>query len=296
MNKNILIVLAGAVLVAVLVAVLMQAMLGGSEPVQEVAEVPKVEILVASKNLKIGGELKDGDLRWQEWPKSSVFPGAVKRVDDQAASKALEGRLARDVSEGEPVMKTALLAAAKGNFVAASLDPGMRAIAIDVKAANMVAGFIGPGDFVDVILTYKETVKADKDDDPRIKNMVTLSLGKLATETILQNIQVLAIDQSAERPEDDKIVVGKTVTLAVGIEDAERIALAAELGDLSLSLRGVGDDVVFEKKWKTISDARLTNVADEIFDEYQKMKKDTSITPDIVRIYNGSEVQIVPAK
>lgn len=115
MNKNILIVLGGAVVVAVLVAVLVQVSLGGKKKQAPTIQEAKVEILVASQDLGIGRELQDGDLRWQEWPKSSVFPGAVTRVDGQAPEKALEGRLARDVAKGEPVMNNALLGQSKGN-------------------------------------------------------------------------------------------------------------------------------------------------------------------------------------
>ena len=295
MNKNILIVLGGAVLVAVLVAMLVQVMLGGAQQEPVVVEQPMVDVLVASKDLKIGSELQDGDLVWQKWPQDTVFPGAVRREGEQSASEAMQGRLARNVAQGEPVMQSALLGKTKGNFVAASLEPGMRAIAIDVQAANMVAGFITPGDYVDVILTYKETIRTE-DDDPRVQEMIQRNLDKMATETILQNVKVLAIDQSAQPPEDDKVKVGKTVTVAVSMQDAERLALASELGELYLVLRGVGDDVVAEKKWPTISDARLTSMNDEVFAEYEKMKKDSRINPNIVRIYNGNTVQVVPAK
>ncbi len=296
MNKNVLIVLGGAIVVAVLVAVLVQVSLGGKTQEQPVIEEAKIEILVATKNLGIGREISDGDLRWQEWPKSSVFPGAITREEKQNAADAVTGRLARDIAKGEPVIKSAILGQTRGNFVAASLEPGMRAVAIGVSASSMVGGFIGPGDFVDVILTYKETIRAE-DDDPRVQSMIELNLDKMATETILQNIKILAVDQMAQRPEEDeKIKVGKTVTLAVSAENAERLSLASELGDITLALRGVGDDVVVEKKWPTISDARLTNINNEIFDEYERMKKDSGIRPNIVRIYNGPQVQAVPAK
>jgi len=178
MNKNVLIVLAGAVLVAVLVAVMVQVMIGGKE--EPVIEEAKINILVASKDLKIGQELKDGDIRWQPWPKTSLFPGAVRQLDGQVAKDALEGRLARNVAKGEPVMKSALLGESKGNFVSASLEPGMRAMAIEVKAHSMVAGFIGPGDYVDVILTYKENVRVS-DEDPNIQNAIELNLDNTAT-------------------------------------------------------------------------------------------------------------------
>ena len=295
MNKNVLIVLGGAVAVSLLVAVLVQVSLGKKE--EPTVQEAKVEILVASADLGIGRELQDADVRWQEWPKSSVFPGAIIRTDGKKAEEILEGRLARDIAKGEPVMHSALLGQSKGNFVAASLQPGMRAVAIEVSASSMVGGFIGPGDVVDVILTYKQSIKTDKDEDPAVKTMVELNIDKMATETILQNLKVLAVDQMAERPaEEEKIKVGKTVTVAVTAQDAEKLFLASQLGELTLSLRGVGDDKLVEKTWPTISDARLTSVADEIFMEYEKMKKDSGINPNIVRIYNGNQTQVVPTR
>lgn len=292
MNKNVLIVLGGAVAVAFLVALLVQVSLGGKKEAAVSVE-EKLNILVAARDLGIGRELQSDDLRWQEWPQSSVFPGALTQVEDQKPEEALKGRLARDISKGEPVMKSSVLGQAKGNFVAASLEPGMRAVAIEVSASSMVAGFIGPGDFVDVILTYKETFRT-KDDDPRIQQMMELNLDKMATETILQNVKVLAVDQHAQRPEDEEIKVGKTVTLALNVQDAERIALASQLGELTLILRGVGDDTLVSKDWKTISDARLTTISDEIFQEYETLKKETGINTNSVRIYSGGQIYVAP--
>ena len=264
MNKNIMVVFGGAVAVALLVALLVQVSIGGKKQPTSVIREASVEILVAAKDLGIGHELQEGNLRWQEWPKKSLFSGAVERDDEQSADDAIEGRLARDVVSGEPVMESMLLAQTKGNFVAASLEPGMRALAIGVSASSMVGGFIGPGDYVDVILTYKESINT-VDENPKVLEMIELNLDKLATETILQNIKVLAVDQMARRPEEEKIKVGKTITLAVSVRDAERLSLATELGDLTLALRGVGDDKIIGKSWPTISDARLTNMSDEIF-------------------------------
>lgn len=291
MNRNLLIVLGGAVAVAFLVAMLVQVSLGGKKKAEQ--QVAKVEVLVASNNLAIGRELKTGDTRWQEWPKTSVFPGAIVRKEKEAAEEILKGRLARNVAKGEPVMQNSLLGTAKGNFVAASLEPGQRAIAIEVSASTMVGGFIGPGDYVDVILTYKQSIKEDKE-DPASARLIELNLDKMATETILQNVKVLAVDQTATRPDDEKIKVGKTVTVAVTAREAERIFLASEMGELTLALRGVGDEQIVEKTWPTISDARLTNVEDEIFKEYEKIKKETGANPNIVRIYKGGNIQVVP--
>jgi pilus assembly protein CpaB len=292
MNKNILIVLGGAVLVAVLVAMLVQVTLGGKK--KETQEA-KVAVLVASSDLSIGRELKEGDTRWQDWPQSSVFPGAIIREKDQKPQEALTGRLARDIAKGEPVVKSALLGQVKGNMVAASLEPGMRAMAIEVEASSMVGGFIGPGDFVDVMMTYKASLQSN-DDEPALKNLIEFNLDKMATETILQNVKVLAVDQTAKRPDDDKIKVAKTVTLAVSAYDAERLFLAGQMGSLTLALRGVGDNATVIKDWPTVSDERLTSVTDEIFSQYQKLKEETGVNNNSVRIYSGEHISVVQTR
>lgn len=287
MNRNILIVLGGAVLAAVLVAMLVQVSLGGKKGGGGGGET--VEILVASSDLKAGQDLSDGDLRWQEWPKGSLFRGAIQREDGQEASDALEGRLARDVVKDEAVLKSFLLREKKGNFVANSLEDGMRAMAIKVEAKTMVGGFIKPGDYVDVVLSYKQTLKADKNDGPMFQMLVTMNISKWATETILQNVKVLAIDQTAEEDDEkEEAELGKTVTLQVSAEQAEKLALGAEFGKVTLALRGVGDDKIIKKDWPTISDARLTHIDDEVFVAYQQLKMQTGVQRNIVRIYNGS--------
>jgi pilus assembly protein CpaB len=288
MNKNVVIVLGGALVVAIVVALLVQITLGGKKPAVQEA---RVEVLVAAKDLGIGRELKEGDLSWQAWPEALLVPGAMVREKDQKPTDVMTGRLARNVGKGELMMSSALLGESKGNYVAASLDPGMRAVAISVKAASMVGGFIGPGDYVDVIMTYKATVDSE---DPNVQSMIDRNIKKMATETILQNVKVLAVDQTAKRPEDEKIKVGKTVTLALSAADSEKISLADSIGELTLSLRGVGDNQIVERNWQIVSDARLITIDDEVFTEFMKMKKGAGISSDSVRIYNGSSVMLLP--
>lgn len=296
MNKNVVIVLIGAVVVAVLMAVLVQMMLGGQkEEVVAVKEEPKSEILIAAKDLGIGRELKEGDLKWQIWPKNNLFAGAVVRKENQAPIEALEGRLRRDVAEGEPMMASYLLGQSKGNLVAASLEPGQRAVSIDVSATTMVAGFVAPGDFVDIVLTYQHSINVTGD-DALLKEVVRQNLNRTAVETILENVKVLAIDQSAKRAaEDEKIKVGKTVTLALSMEEAEKIILADQMGSLTLVLRGVGDEAPINRQWPVTSDARLTKADDEIMAQYEKLKNESGIQSNNVRIYSGGTMQVVPS-
>lgn len=294
MNKNILIVLGGAVLAAVLVAVLVQITLGGKKPAP--IEGAAMEVLVAAKELKKGSDLKEGDMRWQAWPEETLFKGAILRDEDQEPNEALTGRLDRSFSEGEAIVRRAILVENTTNYVIARLKEGERAVSIKVNAEDMVAGFITPGSFVDVILTYRQRIDIE-DESPQVQSMLALNIDNIATETILQNIRVLAIDQKAELKDDDKIKVGKTVTLASSIRDAEILALASELGEITLAMRGLGDDGVNEAA-PAATDARLTTIADEIYEEYEKLKKDSStgVRANTVKVYNGAQVFNTPVR
>jgi pilus assembly protein CpaB len=288
MNKNILIVLGGAVLVAFLVALLVQMSIGGkkSAPVQT---VKSVNILVAAKDLGSGTTLAEGDTAWKAWPETAVFPGAVVQKDEQAPSEALSGRIKDDIKAGDPVLTSALLGSREGNVVANALPEGMRAVSIAVSAEGMVAGFVKPGDYVDVVLSYRATFSAN-DPSPQVQEMVQRNLDRMAAETILQDVKVLAVDQVADKEGKEDAKLGRTVTLAVTRKDAEKLVLATQMGKLTLILRGLGDKEAGAPDWPTVTDKRMTKIEDEIFTEYKKMKKDTGVNPDIVRIYSGENL------
>lgn len=275
MNKNVLIVLAGGFLVAILVAVLVQASLSGKKE----DTGPKTLVLVASKDLAVGKEISSGDLKWQEWP-GGAFPGAVVRKDNQKADEALKGRLVQRVAAGQPVLQSYMFKEGKGNVVAAMLEPGMRAVAIPVKADTMAGGFISPGDYVDVILTYQISVDRDQQSDE-----MEAFVRSHASETILKNVKILAVDQESSR-EEDKAKIARTVTLAVDTKGAEKLSLAAQMGDLTLTLRGIGDD-------KDQNTAAMTTDVEvsRAMQNMVKMKGGSNGGP--VRIYNGGTVQEV---
>ncbi len=293
MNKNLIIVLAGGFLIAVLVAVLVQSMVQPRTAPVQVQEEQKVDILVAAQDLSVGHELQDGDVRWQSWPEGALFTGAIVRDGEQAASDVLQGRLRRAFQADEPMLKSAVITQA-GNFLAASLRPGYRAVAIEVEAQSMAGGFIGPGDFVDVVLTYKTKFDVD-DDDPRVRALVNMNISKLATETILQNVRVVAVDQEAVR-EDENAKIARTVTLEVTLREAEKLALAQELGALNLVLRGIGDNLAVDREWMTTTDERMTSLTRELYTETEKLKKTSGPQGKVVRIYNGDAVQSVPSR
>lgn len=284
MNKNVLIVLGGGFLVAILVAVLVNASLNGNKPAPT-AEAVYSEILVASKDLSIGTEVNSTNVKWQSWPEDAIFGGAIVRTsEEQEASDAASGRLNQNIKEGQPVLPGYLVTESKGNFMAATLAPGMRAVGVSVKAETMAGGFIGPGDYVDVILTYK--VRVNTNDNP---DMVR-TISEVATETVLENIRVLAVDQQSDR-KDDEVKVARTATLEVDIAGAEKLALASEMGDISLSLRSLGDTEMVPEGTMT-TDVRASKVLNKVME----MKAEGDNASGIVRVFNGDTISNIPVR
>jgi pilus assembly protein CpaB len=280
MNKNILIVLGGGFLVAIVVAMIVQASFGGKSD-------DSVKILVASKPAKVADSVTEANFKWQDWPKDSVFDGAIQQEDKKKKiSEVANGKLRRDMSPGEPLLRSALSAPGRGNVLAAAMEPGMRAMAIKVSAQSMVGGFISPGDRVDVIMTYQVKMSGDA------KESAAMTIDKYASQTILENVKVLAIDQSF-RKEDDKAKVGRTVTLEVDTATAEKLVLATEMGELSLTLRALGDDQTANKTKRNVTtDVQVSSLLQEL----GKIKKSSGGKSNIVRVYNGQDVQNVTVR
>ncbi|MDP2116605.1 MAG: Flp pilus assembly protein CpaB, partial [Brevundimonas sp.] len=131
---------------------------------------------------------------------------------------------------GEPIVGRKIVRAGDSGYMAAYLEPGMRAMAIRVTVETAAGGFILPGDRVDVLLTREAT-----------PNNMGVMEGDRSSSTVMQNIKVLAIDQSTRAGDDEQAVVGATATLEIGPRDAEALALAKSQGELSLILRSYAD-------------------------------------------------------
>lgn len=299
MNKNVLIAFGGAVVIALIVAMTMSAMLKGSKKKEVVAEVkPAVQILVATTSIDAGALLTEKNVKWKSWPQEGTFPGTIQRKGKESPLEAAEGRLIRSVAMDEPVLKSAFVSD-EGGFLAAMLQPGQRAVAVKTSARSMVGGFINPGDYVDVILTYSTRIDINSDDPVlrmEMQSVIEKNLNRYASETILRNIKVLGIDQKAIKEEETGAKVGKTVTLEVDERGAEILALADQIGDISLSLRGLGDTDVSDSGQPTISDARLTRINKEISDELHKIAEASGAKRHNVRIYNGGVVTNLPTR
>jgi pilus assembly protein CpaB len=199
-------------------------------PVQAVAQLPTVEVLVAKNEIGLGQSLRAEDLQWQTWPAAAASGSFIKRGERPEATKQLAGMIARaPFIAGEPIREPKLVRADGSGFMAAILPTGMRAVSTEISAETGAGGFILPNDRVDVILTRRD--KNPEKGGPDIVN----------SEIILPNVRVLAIDQAPKEKDGQNALVGRTVTLELKPEHAETLARARQAGTLSLALRSIAD-------------------------------------------------------
>ena len=236
MDVKKLALLIGALVIAVVTAVMAKNMFAGAGA-QQAAAAPAVpvgpKVMVAKKALPVGTIIDAESLGWQPWPKELMQSAYYTEGQPDADAQKLLGTVVRyQVTAGQPVTRGSLVGPKDRGFLAAALGPGMRAVTVPVNASTGVAGFVFPGDHVDMVLT--QTVQGGGDGPP-LK----------VSETIVRNLRVLATDQRIDSKGDDGKTEVKTfsnVTLEVTPRIAEKISVAQSLGTLSLSLRSIADN------------------------------------------------------
>ncbi len=185
---------------------------------QRKAAPPARTIVVATKPLRFGDELTASALREIPWPEDALPAGTFPKISDILVGKRI---VLAPIDPNEAVLKNKITGPGQRATLSAMLDEGMKAVTVRVNDVEGVAGFVLPGDHVDVLLT-----RTDK--------------GTTLTDVVAQNVRVLAIDQLADERTDKPSVV-KAVTLEVSILDGQKIALAGTAGSLSLLLRKAGE-------------------------------------------------------
>jgi pilus assembly protein CpaB len=201
-------------------------------------------IVVATKPLRFGNELSSSSLREVTWPEEALPAGAFRRIADIVDAGGRRVVLTA-IEANEPVLSTKITGPGQRATLSATLQDGMRAFTIRVNDVEGVAGFVQPGDRVDVALTRQK--------DSNGNNYST-------TDVVLQNTRVLAIDQLADE-RNDKPAVVKAVTLEVDTAGAQKLSLAASVGTLSLMLRRAGESTFEATRVITLSDLTAGDIA-----------------------------------
>jgi pilus assembly protein CpaB len=206
-------------------------------PPAPVAQLETTEILIAGSDIPLGNKIAAQDLRWQTWPTAAAGPAFIRKADRPDAINELAGSITRaPFSAGEPIRESKLIKANGSGYMAAILPSGMRAISVEISPETGAGGFILPNDHVDVILSRRDR-QAEKATGVEVHT----------SDIILSNVRVLAIDQTVEEKNGQRVVVGKTATLELSPREAETLALSRQLGTLSLALRSLVDSNAKDK-------------------------------------------------
>ena len=231
-----------AALLGLLAVIAANAWFSGVEKQQlaEVQQQQQTRIVVAMQDLGFGSPLSGQNLKLANWPASSVPAGAFTTLEE--ATKG--GRVAlRPIVAGEPVLASKVSGTDGRASIAANLPAGKLAFAIPINDVSAVGGFVRPGDVVDVLLTRRIPGEGATDQDKM-------------TDVVMEAVRVIGIDQVADEKKTDP-AVGKTATLEVDTIGAQKLALARELGVLSLALRNVQNTTT--APWPTVVPRNLTN-------------------------------------
>jgi pilus assembly protein CpaB len=258
MDQRKLVLLVGALVVAAITAFFARSLvMGSATPQAEAVAAPVVidgpEVLVATRALPVGTILDATALKFQPWPKELV-DNAYYIKGQNADMKSLVGTVVRNpVTAGQPVTQGALVKPGDRGFLAAALGPGMRAVTVPVSPNTAVAGFIFPGDRVDLVLT--QTV-AGGGDGPPLK----------VSETVVRNLRVLATDQRTDNTANEEgkteVRIFQNVTVEATPKIAEQIAVSQTIGTLSLSLRSIADNAAELEQAIASGDVKVPEGAD----------------------------------
>jgi pilus assembly protein CpaB len=211
------------------------AQMGGQRPVAK----PAAQVLVARAVIRTGQLIKPDDLRWQPWPQGNLPASYI--VEGKRPIGDFVGAVARSQFHvGEPIVESDIVMPGSRGFLAAVLKPGLRAVSVPATATSTVSGFIYAGDRVDVLLTH--TLEGQNGHHN-------------ATETILRNALVIAMDQKLDFTPGDKPDVAKTATLELTAKQTEIVTLAVKMGELSLVLRSLQDPADEERDSASGEDA-----------------------------------------
>jgi pilus assembly protein CpaB len=208
---------------------------------QKKAEPPAHTIVVASQPLRFGDEVSARALREVPWPNDALPEGTFSKIRELTSGKRV---VVMPIEVNEAVLATKITGPGQRATLSATLQNEMKAVTIRVNDVEGVAGFVLPGDHVDVVMSRSD------------QNAST-------SDVVIQNARVLAIDQLADE-RADKPSVAKAVTLEVDVASGQKLALASTVGTLSLMLRKAGE--LSETMSRRITLADLGQAADPVRD------------------------------
>ena len=245
MRKNTIVMVGIAVVFGLLAVFVAQGWLNYQAELSRKVVAPKEKpvatrtIVIATGPLRFGTHMSADHLREVNWPEEALPAGTFGTIADlMSGGKRI---VLASIEKNEPILRTKVTGPGQKATLSAVIQDGMRAVTVRVNDVEGVGGFVLPGDRVDVLLTRQAERTTGMND------------------VVIQNARVLAVDQLADDAADRPTVV-KAVTLEVDTTGAQKIALAASLGNLSLMLRRAGEQVMDATRRVTTSDLSQTEV------------------------------------
>jgi len=230
-NKRLISVLIFALVVSAAASYILYRVI--SEQFANNQKAPVNKVLVATHNLENGALVKDVDVRLADWG-GPVPMGAILKNED-----AIGRGVVAQIYEGEPILDTRLAARGAGAGLAATIPPGMRAVAVRVNDIVGVAGFVIPGTKVDLLIAGTP---------PKGNG----GLGDV-TKTLMQNVEVLSAGQNIQKDAEGKPISVGVVNMLVTPEQAEVLSLASNETRIQLILRNPMDKEETNTKGTTVS-------------------------------------------
>ncbi len=200
------------------------------KPVEKLVQEPTEQIYVAQTEIAPGSSIEASVVDRQDWPKRLIADNFMVVGKDEPTGMIARGHF----QAREPLLKTKLGKPGDASFLASTLPEGSRLVTIATDGIAGIAGFVFPGDRVDILLTQMVEVPNPK--DPKLAPKQ-----EQISEVMLVNVLVVAVDQRAAAETGKQAPLPSSVSLQVTSEDAQKLRLAERRGTLSLSLRSLKD-------------------------------------------------------
>lgn len=236
------------------------------------------QILVATADVPAGQFIQQQHVRWQAWSPEHITQAFIKNTAVEKPDAYIGAVARQGIRAGEPILKGQLVKPQERGFLSAVLDAGKRAIAVPITNVTGIAGFVFPGDRIDLILTHS----IHSQDDDKVNQ-------RRASVTVVKDVRVLALDQDANDQGEAKAKVAKVATLEVNPKQAEVLTLALQLGTISLSLRSLANEklmaepVAYEKEAFTL-DSEVSSIIPRPEDH-------TAVSGQIVQVLRGNRAR-----
>lgn len=245
-----------------------------------VAEVKTVNVYIATKAIPIGTVITEDMIGPQPWPEHLTVDGFVTTGDSSFNPIGMVARGA--YQQNEPLMKSKLANPSDPNFLAGELPAGMRVVTIPLNEVDGVAGFVFPGDHVDLIFTHDIQRWESAPSADGSGAGTAQQVKETVTETLLTNVKILAVDQHSSTSDvtdkNGKLIVPKSASVMVTQEDAQRVRLAQKTGTVGLILRSLADRGKYDAKLLTGS--RDISLSED--------GEDALSSPDFIKVIRGA--------